>query len=86
MTCENEVSYIWFFTKFKETFGETKNLVFVTDRHKAIENAFKVVYPNTQHGFCMYHISQIIKAKKFGPDSQIIPIFSHTYKISSSNT
>ena len=49
--------------------------MFVTDRHKAIENALKVVYPNTQHGLCMYHISQNIKAKKFGPDSQILPIF-----------
>ena len=72
---ENEAAYIWFFTRFKETFGETENLVFVTDRHKAIENALKVVYPNTQHGLCMYHISQNIKAKKFGPDSQTLLIF-----------
>ena len=34
---ENEAAYIWFFTRFKETFGETENLVFVTDCHKAIE-------------------------------------------------
>lgn len=52
-----------------------KNLVFVTDRHKTIENALKVIYPNTQHELCMYHISHNLKEKKFGLDSQFLPIF-----------
>ena len=50
-------------------------MVFVSDRHKGIENALKVVYPNYYHGLCMYHISQNIKAKKFGQENQILSAF-----------
>ena len=40
---ENEAAYTWFFQCFKECFGEIDNLVFITDRHKGIENTLKVV-------------------------------------------
>ena len=72
---ENEAAYTWFFQCFKECFGEIDNLVFVTDRHKGIENALKVVYPNNYHGLCMYHISQNLKAKKFAHNDVILPPF-----------
>ena len=66
---ENQEAYTWFFCCFREAYGEPDNLVFVFDRHKGIENALKVVYPNCYHGLCMYHISQNLKAKKFGQDN-----------------
>ena len=72
---ENQEAYTWFFSCFREAYGEPDNLVFVSYRHKGIENALKVVYLNCYHGLCMYHISQNIKAKKFGQDNQILPAF-----------
>ena len=72
---ENESAYTWFFQCFKECAGEIDNLVFVTDRHKGIENALKVVYPNNHHGLCMYHISQNLKAKKFAHNDSLLPPF-----------
>ena len=50
-------------------------MVFVTDQHKGIENALKVVYPNNYHDLCMYHISQNLKAKKFASNDMILPPF-----------
>ena len=39
MNTENEVSYTWFFQRFKEAYGEVDDLVFITDRHKGLEKA-----------------------------------------------
>ena len=72
---ENESAYTWFFRCFKECVGEIDNLVFVINRHKGVENALKVVYPNNHHGLCMYHISQNLKAKKFAHNDSILPPF-----------
>ena len=33
---ENEQSYTWFFERFKESYGEVSNLVFIYDRHKGL--------------------------------------------------
>ena len=72
---ENEEAYTWFFHCFKEAYEEPDNLIFVTDMHKGIENALKVIYPNYYHRLCMYHISQNLKKKKFGLDNEILSAF-----------
>ena len=58
---ENEISYTWFFQRFKEAYGEIDDLVFITDRHKRLEKAIAIVYPNAHHGNCTFHLSQIVK-------------------------
>ena len=65
---ENDEAYTWFFEKLKDVVGDVQNLVFVTDRHKAIESSLNTVFPNALHGFCMYHISNNIRANGFGND------------------
>ncbi|XP_062085620.1 uncharacterized protein LOC133791718 [Humulus lupulus] len=47
---ENDSSWLWFFTKLKETYGERE------DRHKSIENVVDNVYPKAFHGACIFHL------------------------------
>ncbi|XP_062086110.1 uncharacterized protein LOC133792211 [Humulus lupulus] len=53
---ENDNSWLWFFSKPRDTYGEPEGLAIVSDRHKTIENAVHTVYPNAFHGACMYHL------------------------------
>ena len=61
---ENGVSWEWFFTKLRSTIGhEIPDLVFVSDRHKSINKAVLIVFPNALHVHCIYYIGQNVKAK-----------------------
>ncbi|KAM6541244.1 hypothetical protein CsatB_005691 [Cannabis sativa] len=59
---ENDEAWEYFFTKLKETYGERKDLVIISDRHQSIENAVQTVYPNVFHGACIFHLLNNIKA------------------------
>ncbi|XP_062081032.1 uncharacterized protein LOC133785833 [Humulus lupulus] len=54
---ENDNSWLWFFSKLRDTYGEPE------DGHKSIENAVHIVYPNAFHGACMYHLLNNLKSK-----------------------
>ena len=76
---ENEVSYTWFFQRFKEAYGEVDDLVFITDRHKGLEKAIATVYPNAHHGNCMYHLSCNVKLH-FGKNKHVHMAFYQAAK------
>ncbi|XP_062080024.1 uncharacterized protein LOC133784765 [Humulus lupulus] len=56
---ENDNSWLWFFSKLRDTYGEPE----VYDRHKSIENAVHMVYTNAFHGACMFHLLNNLKGK-----------------------
>ncbi|XP_062093939.1 uncharacterized protein LOC133799974 [Humulus lupulus] len=56
---KNDNSWLWFFSKLRDTYGEPE----VSDRHKSIDNAVHMVYPNTFHGACMFHLLNNLKSK-----------------------
>ncbi|XP_062100818.1 protein FAR1-RELATED SEQUENCE 5-like [Humulus lupulus] len=58
---ENDSSWLWFFTKLKETYGEREGMAIISDRHKSIENAIDHVYPKAFHGACIFHLLNNIK-------------------------
>ncbi|XP_062085757.1 uncharacterized protein LOC133791865 [Humulus lupulus] len=60
---ENDNSWLWFFSKLRDTYGEPEGLAIVSDRHKSIENAVHIVYSNAFHGACMYHLLNNLKSK-----------------------
>ncbi|XP_062089228.1 uncharacterized protein LOC133795784 [Humulus lupulus] len=60
---ENDNSWLWFFSKMRDTYGEPEGLAIVSDRHKSIDNAVHIVYPNAFYGACMYHLLNNLKSK-----------------------
>ncbi|XP_062076064.1 uncharacterized protein LOC133780212 [Humulus lupulus] len=60
---ENDNSWLWFFSKLRDTYGEPEGLAIVSDRHKSIDNAVHIVYPNAFHGACMFHLLNNLKSK-----------------------
>ncbi|KAL5566890.1 hypothetical protein UlMin_030054 [Ulmus minor] len=60
---ENDSSWLWFFTKFKQVYGDRSGLVIVSDRHPSIAKAIREIYPGVFHGICMQHLLHNIKNK-----------------------
>ncbi|XP_048605696.1 uncharacterized protein LOC125583151 [Brassica napus] len=53
---ENEESWEWFFRQLSVVIHDSKNLVFVSDRHASIAKAIRDVYPRSKHGICIHHL------------------------------
>ncbi|XP_062100867.1 uncharacterized protein LOC133806794 [Humulus lupulus] len=68
---ENDKSWLWFFSKLRDTYGEPKGLAIVSDRHKSIDNAVHMVYPNAFHGACMFHLLNNLKSKYGGHGEEL---------------
>ncbi|XP_060187697.1 PKS-NRPS hybrid synthetase cheA-like [Lycium barbarum] len=78
---ENNESYRWFFRHVKKVFGTRKDLLILSDRHSSIATAIKELYPNTQHGICIYHMEKNLQ--KYFPSEAILSLFYNaatTYK------
>ncbi|XP_062119198.1 uncharacterized protein LOC133832941 [Humulus lupulus] len=66
---ENDSSWLWFFTKLKETWRKRSyfiviwqtGIAIISGRHKSIENAVENVYPKAFHGACIFHLLNNIK-------------------------
>ncbi|XP_024042032.1 uncharacterized protein LOC112099154 [Citrus clementina] len=59
---ENNASWLWFFTKLRESIGEVENLVFISDRHPSIKKFVSTMFPNATYEFCTYHLKQNLRA------------------------
>ncbi|XP_060171531.1 uncharacterized protein LOC132602779 [Lycium barbarum] len=78
---ENNESYRWFFRHVKKVFGTRKDLSIIFDRHSSITTAIKELYPDTQHGICIYHMEKNLQ--KYFPSEAILSLFYNattTYK------
>ncbi|KAJ4717563.1 MuDR family transposase [Melia azedarach] len=60
---EDDVSWNWIFTKLRDCVGDVEDLVFITDDNMGIRKGITSVFPNANHGACVYHIGQNLKAK-----------------------
>ncbi|XP_024013392.1 uncharacterized protein LOC112087754 [Eutrema salsugineum] len=60
---EKDASWSWFFETLKTVIPDDEELVFMSDRHKSIVKAVQEVYPLSQHGFCVWHLSQNVRGK-----------------------
>ncbi|RZC82856.1 hypothetical protein C5167_045642 [Papaver somniferum] len=55
---ETTDSVVWLFTTFLEAMGGKKPISVFTDQSAFISNAVSVVFPEAQHGLCLWHILQ----------------------------
>ena len=53
---ENDCSWTWFFTQFKNAFGEREKMCVVSDRNESIIKSVSIVYPNVPHFACIWHL------------------------------
>ncbi|KAL5560035.1 hypothetical protein UlMin_036246 [Ulmus minor] len=60
---ENDSSWLWFFTKFKQVYGDRPGLVIVSDRYPSIAKAIHEIYLGVFHRICMQHLLHNIKNK-----------------------
>ncbi|XP_022147768.1 uncharacterized protein LOC111016623 [Momordica charantia] len=60
---ESDNSWTWFLDQVKSAIGEVDGLVFVSDRHQAINNSVANVFPNAEHVSCMHHIKMNLNDK-----------------------
>lgn len=65
MESEREENFKWALEKLKELFSSKKFLpdVFVMDRELALMNTIEVVYLNSTHLLCLFHISKNVSIK-----------------------
>ncbi|KAK1398282.1 SWIM-type domain-containing protein [Heracleum sosnowskyi] len=60
---ENDMSWEWFFEKFRIAYGRREDMVIVSDRHESIIKGAKKIYPEVPNVFCIFHLLGNIKSK-----------------------
>ncbi|GMN68598.1 hypothetical protein TIFTF001_037654 [Ficus carica] len=60
---ESNESWKWFFEKLRDSIGTRESLAIVADRHKGIEFAANLVYPDAAFGICVQHLASNLKTK-----------------------
>ncbi|XP_016484967.2 uncharacterized protein LOC107805439 [Nicotiana tabacum] len=61
---ENNESYEWYFRELRKAIGIRKDLMFLSDRHKAIANGIAKVFLECYHGICIYHLEKNLKQRR----------------------
>ena len=60
---ESNESWQWFFEKLRDSIGTRESLAIVADRHKGIENAANLVFPDAAFGICVQHLAANLKTR-----------------------
>ncbi|KFK34339.1 hypothetical protein AALP_AA5G132400 [Arabis alpina] len=60
---ENDKSWEWFFSCLSKVISDSRDLVFISDRHISIYNGLQKVYPLAGHGACVVHLARNIAAR-----------------------
>ncbi|XP_022854170.1 uncharacterized protein LOC111375567 [Olea europaea var. sylvestris] len=55
---ETNRSWMWFMSNLKELIGDSAELVFVSDRKNSISNAIARLFPQSRHGYCIWHLEK----------------------------
>ncbi|XP_013689148.1 uncharacterized protein LOC106392921 [Brassica napus] len=58
---ENDESWIWFMEQLKSVISDVPRLVFLSDRNKSLIKSVRLVFPEAEHGYCIWHLSQNVK-------------------------
>ncbi|KAJ9545689.1 hypothetical protein OSB04_025396 [Centaurea solstitialis] len=60
---ENNETWTWFLSMFKECVGDIEGMVFISDRAPSIKYAIETVFPNSHHALCCRHLMMNVKAR-----------------------
>ncbi|XP_074288500.1 protein FAR1-RELATED SEQUENCE 7-like [Silene latifolia] len=60
---ENQESFEWIFTKFLEAMGQQQPQCIITDQCPGIKKACPIIFKNSVHKYCMWHIMQKVPEK-----------------------
>ncbi|XP_074328201.1 uncharacterized protein LOC141666104 [Apium graveolens] len=60
---ENDMSWEWFFVKFKKAYGVREGMIIVSNRHESILKATNNVYNEVPHVFCIFQLLGNIQTK-----------------------
>ncbi|GMN31175.1 hypothetical protein TIFTF001_050717 [Ficus carica] len=85
---ESNESWQWFFEKLRDSIGTRESFAIVADRHKGIENAANLVFPDAAFGICVQHLAANLKTryKDFkGPLKTYFDGASRSYLLSEHN-
>ena len=75
LSSEDTETFVWLFRTWLQCMqGQAPNGI-ITDQDRAMQNASQLVFPNTKHRWCLWHILKKLP-KKFGNHIQKGAIFS----------
>ncbi|XP_024006433.1 uncharacterized protein LOC112082944 [Eutrema salsugineum] len=63
---EKEASWMWFMSKLRSVVPDVPELVFLSDRNVSLLKSIREVFPLSQNGVCIYHLSQNVKGNVNG--------------------
>ncbi|CAH9129049.1 unnamed protein product, partial [Cuscuta epithymum] len=91
---EDTQTFVWLFTAWLECMEGRAPMGIITDQDRAMQNAIQIVFPNTRHRWCLWHIMKKVPEKMGGItekkeildaihesiyDSQYIPQFEQSW-------
>ncbi|XP_058221430.1 uncharacterized protein LOC131331480 [Rhododendron vialii] len=64
---ESNENWLWFMKKLRGILdGDTRSIVFVSDRNAGIKAAVPRVFPSGFHGYCLYHLKNNLRGRLTG--------------------
>ncbi|KAF7138689.1 hypothetical protein RHSIM_Rhsim07G0128200 [Rhododendron simsii] len=64
---ESNENWLWFMKKLRGILdGDTRSIVFVSDRNAGIKAAVPKVFPSGFHGYCLYHLKNNLRGRLTG--------------------
>ncbi|XP_014506873.1 protein FAR1-RELATED SEQUENCE 5-like [Vigna radiata var. radiata] len=63
LSSEDTVSFVWLFESWLRCMGHKAPNGIITDQCRAMVNAIAEVFPNTRHGWCLWHIMKKLPEK-----------------------
>ncbi|WVZ09007.1 hypothetical protein V8G54_022353 [Vigna mungo] len=80
LSYEDTKSFVWLFQSWLRCMGNTAPIGIITDQCRAMANAIEVVFPNTRHRWCLWHIMKKLP-EKFSACKEYNSIKSHIKKL-----
>jgi len=66
LCAEDTCTFVWLFRSWLRCMGNKAPVGIVTDQCKAMQNAIEIVFPNTRHRWCLWHIMKKLPKKLVG--------------------
>lgn len=87
VSIENVDNWRWFLCHLKKMLEETRDLVFISDRHQGLVLGIREVFPNAFHSFCYLHMEQnlLSAVKSKNTNVSIVELFKLCSRASNLN-
>ncbi|CAH9117170.1 unnamed protein product [Cuscuta europaea] len=66
ISSEDTNTFVWLFTKWLECMHGCPPSGIITDQDRAMQNDIQLVFPNTKHRWCLWHIMKKVPEKMGG--------------------